>query len=78
MSLAYGKVIAKSVAEQVDKLAGELGTMIGPKSEIDSPVGKCPKDAPKAPKVYTLKSLETSGGRAQTRTVDLLRVKQAL
>jgi hypothetical protein len=34
MSLAYGKVIAKSVAEQVDKLADELGSMIGPKSEI--------------------------------------------
>jgi hypothetical protein len=60
MSLAYGKVIAKSVAEPVDKLADELGSMIGPKSEIHSPEGKCPKDAPKAPKVYTLKSLETA------------------
>jgi hypothetical protein len=66
MSLAYGKVIAKSVAEQVDKLADELGSMIGPKSEIDSPEGKCPKDAPKAPKVYTL-ALDQKRGQARSQ-----------
>ncbi len=91
MSLAYGKVIPKSVAEEVNKMSANLAAMIDPTPAEPEPIGAreqdgqavteaeiCPKDAPNAPKVYKDNLLEIDGGRDRTRTCDLLRVKQAL